>query len=109
MQTSTPKGATWLPMLDGPDPKRDLWEPWQVFGEPEAGGLTIGSVGHTEPLCRVSAYLRPAAYHARLICAVPQFLALTIAVAEHFKDTDAPLGEQAPAIIASIKATGAAS
>ena len=33
--------------------------------------------------------------NARLIAAAPDGLALAYAVAEHFKDTDAPLGQQA--------------
>jgi len=43
--------------------------------------------------------------NARLIAAAPDALALARAVAGHFKDTDAPLGQMARDFIA--KATGA--
>jgi hypothetical protein len=44
--------------------------------------------------------------NARLIAAAPDGLALAEAVAEHFKDTDAPLGAQAREFIAKARGCG---
>lgn len=58
-----------VPMGDGPLGRR-VWEPWRASLEAGDGGITIGSTLHTEPFCRVSAYLRPATYNARRLCAL---------------------------------------
>ncbi|MCR4299011.1 MAG: hypothetical protein NUV75_09740 [Gallionella sp.] len=41
--------------------------------------------------------------NARLIAAAPDGYALAVAVAEHFKDTDAPLGKMARDFIAKVQ------
>ena len=37
-------------------------------------GLTIGSIHHTEPICRVFGYLLPVVTNARLIAAAPDLV-----------------------------------
>ena len=68
MSAHTP--GEWWPMGDGPL-RDDLWVPWTAFGE-AAGGITIGSTEHTEPICRVSGYLQPVIDNARLIAVSPR-------------------------------------
>jgi hypothetical protein len=63
----------WGLMHDGPV-RDDYWEPWRAHGETASGGLTIGSDGHTEPICRVSGYLHNVQANARLIIAAPKLL-----------------------------------
>lgn len=74
-ERAQPTPGPWYPMLDGPRIDRKEWEPWLALME-AAPGLTIGSVGHTEPICRVSGYLRPVEANARLIAAAPDLLAV---------------------------------
>lgn len=50
-------------MRDGPNGDG---KPWQAYQE-AAPGLTIGTTDHTEPLCRVSGYLRKVEAEANLI------------------------------------------
>ena len=46
-------------------------------------GLTIGSIHHTEPICRVFGYLLPVVTNARLISAAPDMeKALEVALAD---------------------------
>lgn len=78
----------WGLMNDGPL-NRPLWEPWTAYPE-AAPGLTVGSTNHTEPVCRVSGYLRDAVANARLIIASPELLA-----ALEFIVNDAEPGEDA--------------
>ena len=73
-ERAQPTPGPWYPMLDGPRIDRKEWEPWLALME-AAPGLTIGSVGHTEPICRVSGYLRPVEANARFIAAAPDLLA----------------------------------
>ena len=81
IKQGTPSPGPWAPMGDGPKPDRKPWEPWTAFME-AAPGLTIGSAGHTEPVCRVSGYLRPVVANARLIAAAPDLLAALKAVSD---------------------------
>ena len=46
-----------------------VWEPYRKGGECEPGGVSLGTNDHTEGFCRVSGYLRNAAYNARRLCA----------------------------------------
>ena len=88
----------WGPM--GPVDK-----PWELNqGTLEAApGITIGSVTHTEPICRVSGYLQPLEANARLIAAAPELLeACELAeavLAEHEQhDGDEPSRESEAAV-----------
>ena len=76
MSKHTP--GPWGPMV-GPE-SVNPWNPTQGAYETEAGGLTIGSASHTEPICRVSGYLHDLEANARLIAAAPDLLA----ACEHF-------------------------
>ena len=49
---------------------KELWTPSKGYLE-VAPGLTIGSVHHTEPICRVFGYLHPVVANACRIVAVP--------------------------------------
>ena len=49
-------------------------------------GLTIGSIHHTEPICRVFGYLLPVVTNARLISAAPEMLEKLIEIHTYFID-----------------------
>ena len=51
----------------------ELWTPNRGVME-VSPGLTIGSIHHTEPICRVFGYLLPVVTNARLISAAPDLL-----------------------------------
>ena len=51
----------------------ELWTPYRGVME-VSPGLTIGSIRHSEPICRVFGYLLPAVANARLIVAAPDLL-----------------------------------
>ena len=51
----------------------ELWNPTRGITE-ISPGLTIGSIHHTEPICRVFGYLLPVVTNARLISAAPEML-----------------------------------
>ena len=51
----------------------ELWTPSKGTLE-VSPGLTIGSIHHTEPICRVFGYLLPVVANARLIAAAPDLL-----------------------------------
>ena len=48
----------------------ELWTPTRGIME-VSPGLTIGSIHHTEPICRVFGHLLPVVTNARLISAAP--------------------------------------
>lgn len=64
----------WDIMRDGPNGDG---EPWTAHRE-AAPGLTIGSHDHTEPLARVSGYLRNAKANAALIANAPSDIAFLL-------------------------------
>ena len=51
----------------------ELWTPNKGVME-VSPGLTIGSIHHTEPICRVFGYLLPVVTNAHLIAAAPDLL-----------------------------------
>ena len=56
----------------------ELWTPSKGAME-VSPGLTIGSIRHSEPICRVFGYLLPAVANARLIVAAPDLLEAIVA------------------------------
>lgn len=73
--------APWGIMLDGP---RGDGKPWTAYRE-AAPGLTIGSPDHTEPVARVSGYLRSAEANAALIANAPADLQFLLADNERLR------------------------
>ena len=64
----------WGPMGNPYLTPEELWTPSKGALE-VSPGLTIGSIHHTEPICRVFGYLLPVVTNARLISAAPELLA----------------------------------
>lgn len=66
----------------GPYRNPNCDDPWILTqGTFEAApGLSIGSIHHTEPICRVSGYLLPALRNAKLIAAAPEMLAALVEI-----------------------------
>ena len=60
----------WGPMGNPYLTPEELWTPSKGALE-VSPGLTIGSIHHTEPICRVFGYLLPVVTNARLISAAP--------------------------------------
>ena len=60
----------WGPMGNPHLTPEELWTPNRGVME-VSPGLTIGSIHHTEPICRVLGYLLPVVTNARLISAAP--------------------------------------
>ena len=60
----------WGPMGNPYQTPEELWTPNKGTLE-VSPGLTIGSVHHTEPICRVFGYLLPVVPNAHLIAAAP--------------------------------------
>lgn len=81
-QQHTP--GPWGPMADGGATENEAWTPKQGALE-SAPGITIGSVHHTEPICRVSGYFLPLLPNARLIASAPELLKALRYYAELFK------------------------
>ena len=95
----------WGPMGDPRFPER-LWLPTQGSME-AAPGLTIGTVHHTEPICRVSGYLQPVVENAHLIAAAPEMYAALILVDDYFSNEREPLSKECVTVRAALaKAQG---
>ena len=72
----------WGPMGNPRLTPKELWTPSKGAME-VSPGLTIGSIHHTEPICRVFGYLLPVVTNARLISAAPDMeKALEVALAD---------------------------
>ena len=72
----------WGPMGNPHLTPEELWTPSKGAME-VSPGLTIGSIHHTEPICRVFGYLLPVVTNARLISAAPDMeKALEVALAD---------------------------
>ena len=63
----------WGPMGNPYLTPEELWTPNRSTME-VSPGLTIGSIHHTEPICRVFGYLLPVVTNARLIAAAPDLV-----------------------------------
>ena len=63
----------WAPMGNPYLTPEELWTPSKGALE-VTPGLTIGSIHHTEPICRVFGWLLPVVANARLISAAPELL-----------------------------------
>ena len=63
----------WGPMGNPHLTPEKLWTPNRGVME-VSPGLTIGSIHHTEPICRVFGYLLPVVTNAHLIAAAPDLL-----------------------------------
>ena len=68
-----PTKGPWAPMGNPHLMPEELWTPNRGALE-VSPGLTIGSIHHTEPICRVFGYLLPVVANARLISAAPDML-----------------------------------
>ena len=71
--------GAWDPMGNPYFTPEELWTPSRGALE-VSPGLTIGSIHHTEPICRVFGYLLPVVANARLISASPDTLESLIEV-----------------------------
>ena len=69
----------WAPMGNPYLTPEELWTPSKGALE-VSPGLTMGSIHHTEPICRVFGYLLPVVANARLIAASPDTLESLIEV-----------------------------
>ena len=69
----------WGPMGNPYLTPEELWTP-SKGGMDALPGLTIGSIHHTEPICRVFGWLLPVVANARLISASPDTLESLIEV-----------------------------
>lgn len=83
--------------------------PWTLV--PEGIGTILGPDGKRLALTdawNVGTHYTPTTNHANacLIAAAPDLLALAHAIAEHFADTDAPLGRMARSAIAKAEGEG---
>ena len=64
----------WGPYGNNPyQTPEELWTPNRGIME-VSPGLTMGSIHHTEPICRVFGYLLPVVTNARLIAAAPDLV-----------------------------------
>ena len=69
----------WGPYGNPYQTPEELWTPNKGIME-VSPGLTMGSIHHTEPLCRVFGYLLPVVANAHLIAAAPDTLESLIEV-----------------------------
>ena len=68
----------WGPYGNPYQTPEELWTPNRGIME-VSPGLTMGSIHHTEPICRVFGYLLPVVANARLIAAAPELLEAIVA------------------------------
>jgi hypothetical protein len=87
---------------DGMLINRELYDAWQRKRAPQEGEFPIVLIGvwHNDSTAGVSVH-NPA--DARLIAAAPDLFELARAVVNHFRDTDAPLGQLARQAIAKAE------
>ena len=80
----------------------ELWTPNRGIME-VSPGLTIGSIHHTEPICRVFGYLLPVVANARLIVAAPDLLEVLSIFVDCYPAQIEPLKQRARHLIAKAR------